>query len=501
MRQAAYLRQRYRAILAYTGMVVGIAGILMLTPLAALLAWPEEARFAGAFLIPGIALGVGGLTLWRLLHPGDIDLSLQEGGVIVLLSWVVAFIASALPLMSVEGMDFTCGVFESVSGWTTTGLSVVDVARARHVTLLWRSVMQLAGGAGLAILMLAAVTGVTGPVLSAAEGRTDQLAPNVRASAVLVLRIYAGFVAFGVLAYRVAGMGWFDSFNHAFAALSTGGFSTRAESLGYWDSSLIEGVTIVLMLLGSLNFITAWTLLRGRLCAFCRSSEVRMTGVLVLLCTVLAFWLTARPLYPAAGKAWRVAIFETVTALTTTGFSTVGYGNWNPFGILILLVLMWIGGGTCSTAGGIKQYRVYVVYRSLRRALRRPFLPRTAITHDTLWDGESTTIIDDARVSIVGTYLFLYVSTCLLGASILAAHGYGLQESLFEYASALGTVGLSIGITRSDAPRLVLWAEMVGMFLGRLEFFVIITSAARLVRDSLRMARPCSGDASETLAL
>jgi len=388
----------------------------------------------------------------------------------------------------VTGLNFTQAVFESVSGWTTTGLSVVDVTQASHVVLLWRSIMQLAGGAGLAIIMLSAITGPTGPALSVAEGR-EQLVPHVRQSAKLVMMIYGGYIIAGTAALHLAGMQWFDAVNHAFAALSTGGFSTRVESIGYWDSVAVEAVTIPLMILGNLSFITAWLMLRGKFRAVGRNGEIRLMAVMIPLCAILLFLLTAQGLYPTLGKSVRVAIFETVTALTTTGFSTVGYGDWNSFGWVVLIVLMLIGGGTCSTAGGIKQYRIFLLWKSVMWELRRSLLPRTAVTENPVWEAERQVFVNDARLRQIGAFVFLYLLTFAAGSAILAAHGYGLKESLFEYASAVGTVGLSVGVTSPSAPAGVLWAEIIGMLLGRLEFFVIFVSAAKLLRDTGHMIR------------
>ena len=270
-----------------------------------------------------------------------------------MLSWVVVTLFSAWPFMAVAGLDFTGAVFESVSGWTTTGLSVVDVSNASSMILIWRSVMQLAGGAGLAIIMLSAIVGPTGVGVSSAEGRADQLVPQVRQSARLVLFIYLGYAGTGFVALIMAGMSPFDAVNHAFAAVSTGGFSTRVASIGYWDSVAVEAVTLPLMVLGNLSFVTAWLILRGRSRFVARNREIRLLAVVIPLAVAAVFVLTSSQLYPGLTKSLRVALFETVTAITTTGFSTVGYGDWNSFGVMVLIALMLIGGGTCSTAGGI----------------------------------------------------------------------------------------------------------------------------------------------------
>ena len=192
VREKEYLRQRYAAILSYVGMILLLSGGVMLTPLLVLFAYPEEAAHASAFGLPAGCLALLGIGLWRLFRPAsNITLSIQEGGIIVLISWIAVSLFSAWPFISVLGLSFSRALFESVSGWTTTGLSVVDVKSAGPLILFWRSVMQLAGGAGLAIIMMSAIVGPTGVGISSAEGRSDQLVPHVRQSARLVLIIYA----------------------------------------------------------------------------------------------------------------------------------------------------------------------------------------------------------------------------------------------------------------------------------------------------------------------
>ncbi len=489
MRAARYLRNRYRAILSYTGLVLFIGGVLMLTPLLVLIVRPREAAGAWGFLLPALTMAALGVVIWRVFRvSGELALTLQEGGVVVLLGWVALCLFSSWPFIA-NGSNFTQAVFESVSGWTTTGLTVVNVEEAGSLILLWRSVMQFAGGAGLAIIMLSAITGPTGPGFSSAEGR-EQLVPHVRHSAKLVMGIYTGYAALGIIASLLTGMGWFDAINHSFAAVSTGGFSTRAESIGYWNSPAIESVTLLLMVLGNLNFVTAWLLLRGKFRTAGRNGELRLFACLAVLCSVALLLLTSAGMYATRGKDIRVSVFQTVTALTTTGFSTVEHAGWNSFGWLVLIVLMVIGGGTCSTAGGIKQYRVYMLWKSLIWQLRQFLLPRSAVTQNAVYEGERRVFVDDDRLRQIGTFLFLYLLVLIVGSAILAAHGNGLRESVFEYASAIGTVGLSVGITGPEAPGGVLWAKTVGMFLGRLEFIVIIVALSKLFRDSRSMFVP-----------
>ncbi|MGB3296291.1 MAG: potassium transporter TrkG, partial [Phormidesmis sp.] len=440
MRYQSFLRRRYRAVAGYTGLVCMIAGLCILAPLLALLAYPEEANLAWGFLLPGLLLSGLGLICWRSLLPkSGATLTLQEGSVIVVLSWLLAVLVGTVPFLTVGGLNFTQAVFESTSGWTTTGLSVVDVTQTSQLILLYRSIMELFGGAGLAIITLSAIAGPVGASLSSAEGRSEQLAPNIRRSAKLVLIIYSGLCAIGTVALRVSGVGWFDAVNHSFAALSTGGFSTRTDSIGYWDSPFVEAVTIVLMLFGGLNFVTIYLLLTGKIKSVVRNGQVRLQAVMIPLVAVIIFFGSAVSLYATLGKAVRVSIFEAVTALTTTGFSTVGYGDWNSLPWLGMIVLMLIGGGAGSTAGGIKQLRIYILYRSLLSETRQLLLPRGAVNETEIWQGEQRRFLRASQVRQVALFVFLYMVVFFIGSAVMMGYGYSLQESLFEYASTLGT--------------------------------------------------------------
>ena len=487
MKKRQDIARSYASIFHYTGLILILGGALMLSPLLCLFFWPEEIALASGFTAPAVVMLSLGALFWLLFRSKDgQSLDIEQSAVIVVLSWITVCLFSAWPLMAIQKLSFTQAVFESVSGWTTTGLSVVNVELSSHLILLWRSVMQLAGGAGLAIIMLATIVGPAGPALGIAEGRSQQLVPQVRQSAKIVMMIYTGYAIIGTIAYYLAGMDIFDAVNHTFPAISTGGFSTKLASIGHWNSLSIEAVTLTLMILGNLNFLTAYLLLHGKIKAASKNGEVRLMLLLVPLCSVASFFLVCTSLYPTLSKSVRVAVFETVSALTTTGFSTVGYANWNSFGVLMLIVLMLIGGGTCSTAGGIKQYRVYVLYKSLIWEIKSFFLPRTAVTENYIWQGEQKDFITEPRIRRIGTFLFLYLTTYLFGSLVIAATGVSLKDSLFEFASALGTVGLSVGVTGPEASPVILWTEIAGMLLGRLEFFVIISCIMKILGDSYK---------------
>lgn len=485
MRQREYLKRRYAAILSGVGTMLMLAAALAATPLLTSFAFPAEAVHLRAFGLPAGGLLLLGAAL-RLVFRSEshADMSVQEGGIVVLVAWIAVILVSAWPFQSVLGLPFSRALFESVSGWTTTGLSVVDVESAGPAILFWRSAIQFAGGAGLAILMMSAIAGPAGIGISSAEGRENQLVPQVRRSARLVLFLYAIYAAGGTLAYRAAGMSVFDAINHAFAAVSTGGFSTRAESIGYWDSPAIEAATLPLMILGNLNFVTAWLLWRGKFRAVFRNGEVRLSAVLLPLTATAFFLSTSQWIYPRIEKSFRVAVFEATTTLTTTGFSTVGYGNWNSFAILWMIGLMLIGGGICSTAGGIKQHRIFLLGKMIAWEIRRATRPRSAVLEPAIWEGERRVFVDDAKVRQVAVFIVLYLSIFFAGVLLMCACGFPLDVALFEFASALGTVGLSLGATSAGMPDPALWAMIVAMFLGRLEFVVVFAALIKLGKDA-----------------
>lgn len=485
MRYRSYLRQRYRAFVAYMGVMLMIIGGLYLLPLVVIPFYPDESAHAGGFLAISLPLIVIGYLLQRQFYPEEpLSLTVTEGMMIVLVMWVIAVGAGGVPFILSGDLTFAQAMFESTSGWTTTGLSVVDVTEASRILLFYRSLLQMAGGAGFAILMLSTITGPAGVGLSVAEGRGDQLVPHVRRSAELVLRIYVAYIAFGSVALWLAGMSWFDAINHAFAAVSTGGFSTRPESIGYWNSGFIEAIIIVLMLLGSFNYLSAFTLLQGKFRPVLRNGEVRLIVIVLPIASMLLFFAITISVYPELSKAARTAIFETVSALTSAGFTTVSdYHNWGDFGWLLLIILMTIGGGSGSTAGGFKQFRVYVLVRALIWEVRRAFLPKHVVRQPEIWQGESRGFMSSTMVQQVAVTAFLYITVLFTGTAIITLHGFPLNESLFEFASALGTVGLSVGVTSADAEASMLWTKIFGMILGRLEFFTVIIGLLKLAGD------------------
>ncbi len=477
--------ESYKVVLGYTGILTMIIGGMLLLPLLVLFAYPDELRYALNFIIPAaIALLIGYMLSLLIKGEQNQKLTLRQDTVIVVSVWLMATIFSALPFMLSKQLNFTQSYFEAVSGWTTTGLSVVDVTATPKVYLLHRSIMQFFGGVGLVLVMLSALSGTFGMRLYNAEGHSDKLLPNLAKSARIIMSIYAGYVVAGVILYVLFGMSWFDAINHSIGALSTGGFSTQTDSIGAYKSLPIELITIILMLLGTTNFAAHLLLIKGKFRDFFRIGEIRFMFVFLGLSIPIAAFVSLNGIYGSVSEGFRISAFQFVSALTTTGFSTVGFSNWSPFLVLLMVIAMLIGGGTGSTAGGIKQNRIYIMFKALYWSLKRKFLPEHLVREDFIYRPEGKVYINEKHLTEVYNYAFIYMALFFLGVSVLVAYGYSLQDSLFEFASSIGTVGLSVGVTLPTTPPVVLWTEIVGMLFGRLEIYVILIAAIKFFKDA-----------------
>jgi trk system potassium uptake protein TrkH len=466
VRHGERLAASYKALGRVLGFLLILLGGVHLVPLILLLPYPNESRVATSFLIPAGASLVTGLLLVALFRRSSPSiLTLRYGVLVTFLAWTCACLLSSFPF-HLQGMSFRNALFESVSGWSTTGLTVVDVEEASHLLLFWRSFLQLLGGAGLILVMASALAGPWATGLYQAEGHGDPLLPHMGRTARTIMGIYLGYTVLGIGAFVIAGMSFFEALNHGMTSLATGGFSTRSGSLGDFNSRAVEGVAVALMFLGQLNFMVHFLLLRGKWKSALRHGELRVFAASLLVGIPVIYFGAAQPLW-GDGLGFRRALFQGVSALTGTGFSIAPDHLWTSVGAAILTGFM----------------RVYLVFKSVVWQIRRFFLPRSAVFQHRIWRGEERVVLDDAHLRGVATYVVLYLLAWSGGSLVLMWHGFGMQESLFEFASALGGVGLSVGITGPGAPSGILWAEMVGMFLGRLEFFVVILGVGKIVLD------------------
>ncbi len=480
------IRLKYRTLASTIGGIVLLVGVFHLVPLVLAFFFPHGWRDIVAFLAPaalGIGLGAWAYLRWRPRGEAY-SLAVQDGGILVVAVWGIAFVLGALPFWLSGRMSPLNALFESVSGWTTTGLSVLDPNEMPEAFLLWRSMTQFLGALGVALIALAAIIGTSAQSLYLAEGRSALLLPNVRRTAKLIIAMYLGLWVASTGLYWAGGMTFLDAVNHAMATVSTGGFGTYRDSFAGWDSWVLELLGFILMFVASTNYATHFLLLKGKWRDGLRNREWRVAaGLLLLAIPILLANLASLPEYGWSFRGLRAAAFESMAALSSTGFTSTTYARWPDLSLFVLTLLMLIGGGTGSTAGGLKQYRVYLLLNTIRWKLRRRLLPRRAVVETRAWTGDQWEKVTADGMIDVSAFTLLYLLAYVAGVLVFLAYGYPLRESLFEMASSIGTTGLSVGITSATAPAMIRVVEMVAMALGRLEFFVVIYGALRLAGD------------------
>ncbi|OCN00984.1 cation transporter [Clostridium sp. W14A] len=456
-----------------------LIGLLVAAPLIVLPFYPQDAAYAASFALPSLGSIAAGIIVCLTGKRDDAEFewrsSMQRSSLTVLFAWGWGIVFGAFPFVISKQLALVQALFEAVSGWTTTGLSVMDVSATPHIFLFHRSFMQFCGGLGFVMMMIMLVQDKQSMNLYNAEGHPDKLMPNLKKTAQTICLMYNAFLFIGTAAYVIAGMGLFDAINHTMCALSTGGFSTKLNSIGEYNSFPIEIITVVLMLIGTTNFAVLQLMVTGKWKRAFRVSELKFMFLLLLLFIPITAFSLMNGLHMGLGEGLRHALFDVSSALSTTGYSTMSYTSWPSLAVGVLILMMLIGGGIGSTAGGIKMSRVYLMLRITTQNIKKRLLPPRSVEASYYTRAQGKTPIDSALISdttgFVACYLGLFISGTLL---LTVTAKCSLVEAMFEFASALGTVGLSIGLTTPATGTGTLVVEMFGMLLGRLEIFIVL---------------------------
>ncbi|WP_304406865.1 TrkH family potassium uptake protein [uncultured Clostridium sp.] len=459
------------------GKLMLIVSMLVIVPIFLLPIYPEDIKYLPAFVgttLISIILSII-VSMLTIKNNNEEPFTIRSGSIIVLFVWLYSFFIGALPFVFGNQLTFVQALFESVSGWTTTGLSVMDVREVPKIYLFYRSFMQYCGGLGFVMLMVMLVQGKQSMSLYSAEGHPDQLTPNLGKTARTIFIMYFGYFLIGTIAYKCFGMSLFDSVNHAMCALSTGGFSTKFDSIGAYNSIGIEAVTIFLMIIGTTNFAVLLLLSNRKFKQFSKVSEMRFLFLLLIITVPMIAASLSYKLYISSGESFRVSLFNVISALSTSGFSTMSYSEWPTFSIGVMILLMIIGGGIGSTAGGMKLTRAYLMCRIVKENIKKRISPSRAISNPYFNRAQGKTYIDKGMESEVVGFIFCYLFIFIIGSLLITLTAdCSLSDAMFEFASSLGTVGLSIGITGPTTNDFTLIVEIIGMILGRLEIFIVI---------------------------
>ena len=409
-------------------------------------------------------------------------LNLKDALVVTALSYLAVSLIGGICFLPEK--SYIDGVFETMSGLTTTGLTMVDEQLMPLSLLFFRSYLQWLGGLGIIIISLAVLFMPGGIAfrLYQSEFGEENIAGSVISTARTVVKIYVVLTAVGFGAFLLAGMGWFDGLIHIFSAISTGGFSVYNDSIGHYHSSKINIVVTLFMFLGAVSFPIYYMSLKNGIKEFFRDIQVKTLFVIIAIAS-LFFIITLNGFRSGVTSA----IFQGATPITGTGFTTLDVSSYSSLQKFFTSLLMCIGGGTGSTTGGIKILRLIFLFGLISWAIWKRSLPEEANIPFKV----AGLRISDKEIRIVGAFIVSYFGILILSCfAIMGIEGFSFVDSLFEVSSAGGTVGLSVGITHSGLSVVSKIILIFDMWAGRLEVIPVLVALSPLTwyrrRSSLR---------------
>jgi len=469
------------AVQRILGILLMLFSLTVLPPIA--VGMLMDGRAIGAFLEAGaLTLAVGGLIWWPVARVRPM-LRLREGFMIVALFWSVLGLAGAVPLMlaSNPGLSLTDAVFESVSGFTTTGSTVITgLDTLPHAVLFYRQEIQWLGGMGVIVLAVAILPmlGIGGMQLYRAETpgpvKDAKLTPRITETAKLLWLVYFGLTFLCAASYWLAGMSLFDAVGHAFSTLSTGGYSPHDASFSYFESSALKVIAIVFMTLGGTNFALHFMVLRRRsLMPYAEDDEFRTYLLVLLLVTLLTGgYLYGVHYYGGPAEDFLQATFQVVSITTSTGFTTASFADWPLFLPVLLIFISFVGGCASSTAGGLKVIRVLLLFKQGVRVLRQLLHPNAVITVRVGGRPLPRRVMEGVWGFFAG-----YVLCFVVGLLALMAFGLDQVTAFSAMAACINNLGPGLGAVAAnfqsigDGPKLIL---TLAMLLGRLEVFTLL---------------------------
>jgi trk system potassium uptake protein len=470
------------AVAHVLGLMMAFFGLLYLLPIG----WSLAVRDGAAidFVVAAAINAVVGLGAALATRGWRRELKPRDGFVLVTAAWVLMSASAAIPFMiAFPEMSFTDAYFEAASGLTTTGSTVLNHLDDLPQSInLWRHTLHWIGGIGIIVLAVAVLPllGVGGMQLYKAETpgpvKDEKLTPRITETAKALWFTYLAITVVGIVALRIAGMSWFDAICHAFSAIALGGFSTHDLSVGYFDSHVIEGVLIVIMVVAAFNFSRHFLAFRSlSLAPYRKDSEGK--AVLIVLgssVALVALLLWADGTYDSPGEGLRHSIFNVVSIATTTGFVTEDYEKWPAFLPVWLVFLSCITCSTGSTGGGIKMFRTLLLVRQARRELKLLVHPSAVIPIRI--GGQA---IPERVVYSVLAFIFLYFGTVLVLTFAMLATGLDLVTSFSSVLSSVNNLGPALGevgpaTNFSGLTDTQTWITTVAMIVGRLEIFSVL---------------------------
>jgi trk system potassium uptake protein TrkH len=463
-----------------------IGFLLILNGFAMLTALPFSIYYnsndIAAILISGIGTAILGSLLWFFIKTDpDEDISKRDGYLIVTLGWVASSVVGTFPYL-IHGSipSFTDAFFETMSGFTTTGASILkDIEAVPPGLLYWRSMTHWLGGMGIIVLSLAIlpILGIGGMQLFQAEvagPSKDKIHPRVTETAKRLWGIYLVLTIAEVILLLFGKMNLLDAICHSFGTLATGGFSTKNLSVAYYNSAYIEYVIIIFMFLSGTNFTLHYLSLKGKPLNYFKDDEFRFYLIFVILIVTAAALYLIIHNSQTTESAFRDSAFSIISILSSTGFVTVNYESWAKFFPEIFLILLLIGACAGSTSGGVKIVRYELLIKNSLNELKKLVHPNAVIP--ARHNGKA---VSNEIVSKIAAFVMLYMIIFIVASVVLSIIGLDLSSSMGAVAACLANIGPGLGTTGpstnySNVPVLGKWVLSIVMLLGRLELFTII---------------------------
>jgi trk system potassium uptake protein TrkH len=465
------------ALIRLLAIILGLIALLMIPSFILALGLNETAMFM-AFIIPLVTALVLVLPAALFIRRAPFALNPRDGFLLVFLTWIISSLLGSLPYFFGAHLSFTDAVFESACGFATTGSTTIgNIEAMPRSLLLWRSTSHWAGGMGIILLTVALMPllGVGGFQLIKAETpgpEKEKLTPRITAAAKILWGAYCVFTVLLAALYLLGGMDWFDAVCHSLTVMATGGVSTRNAAFAYYDSPFIDGVTTVFMLLASLNFNMYYRIVKGKFRDIITNTEGR-AFLLIFFAASLAITLSLLPEYGSFGRAWRYGAFQAASILSTTGTARTDYTVWPALAQGVLFCLMFIGGCSGSTAGGVKVIRHAVLWKQTGNEFRRILYPLGVFSiHLNKKLGRK-----DVVYGVAG-FVFLYMMTVGITTLVTAASGYDIFSSFSAALSITGNIGVGFGAVNpahnfSAFPAYLKWFYSLVMISGRLELWTV----------------------------
>jgi len=464
------------------GSVLALFSVLFLLPIGTALYYHESALTP--FLVGAISSLAAGLVIRTATLRFRTDLKPRDAYLLVTLTWLVLAAVATVPLlMLLPGLSFTHAFFESMSGLSTTGSTVLyGLDSLPHALNMWRASLSWLGGMGIIVMAVAILPllGIGGMEMYRSETpgpvKDAKLTPRIAQTAQLLWFVYAGLTAVCAVALRAAGMGWFDAICHAFSTLSLGAFSTHDASIGYFHSPLIEAVLMVFMLIAAMNFATHFLALRkGEPATYRRDPEAKWPLVWIgLSCVGVSIHVWQNNVYPDYATAFRYVSFNLVSIATSCGLVSTDYGHWPVFAPMWMLFLSCVCASSGSTGGGIKVFRVLVL---VKQSLREMF----ALVHPQAVAPLKIAgqLVSNRVVFSVLAFIFLYFITSVVLTFALLISGLDFTSSVSAIVASINNVGPGLnvvgpGTTYGTLSDFQLWMCTAAMFLGRVEIFTVL---------------------------